>query len=156
MQAERLFAAQPLRNSTKKPKERRDASPSNQKIGKASPLVFFFYPIPPTINSNSLPSPSVSTTFPFECIKSTPQYLLSPTLLYHHVVEAACVARVWSTIARRQNHLSHLGRWLTRLVSRQMLLLVVCIRSIILTSHYQLHHILVIFIFYKLFRWLNR
>ena len=46
---------------------------------------------------------------------------------HHPVAEAAGGARVWGTTGSRRNHLTHSGRWLTRVMSRQLLLHVVCI-----------------------------
>ena len=43
------------------------------------------------------------------------------------VAEAAGGATVWGTTGSRRNHLTRSGRWLTRVMSRQLLLHVVCI-----------------------------
>ena len=73
----------------------------------------------------SLPPPTTSIPFPSSAYRAfrsacSPQW-------HHPVAEAAGGARVWGTTGSRRNHLTHSGRWLTRVMSRQLLLHVVCI-----------------------------
>ena len=74
-------------------------------------------PLPPT---TSIPIPSSA----YRASRSawSPQW-------HHPVAEAAGGAGVWGTTGSRRNHLTRSGRWLTRVMSRQLLLHVVCIYS---------------------------
>ena len=77
----------------------------------------FPHPLPPS-PTTSIPIPSSA----YRASRSTcsPQW-------HHRVAEAAGGARVWGTTGSRRNHLTRSGWWLTRVMSRQLLLHVVCI-----------------------------
>ena len=74
------------------------------------------FPLPPSTTSIPIPSSA------YRASRSTcsPQW-------HHPVAEAAGGARVWGTSGSRWNHLTNSSRWLTRVMSRQLLLHVVCI-----------------------------
>ena len=83
-----------------------------------TPTPSFPHPLPPPITSIPIPSSA------YRASRSTcsPQW-------HHSVAEAAGGARVWGTTGSRRNHLTCSGWWLTRVMSRQLLLHVVCIYS---------------------------
>ena len=87
-------------------------------------LLPYPHPTPPQPH----PSPTLPHhlhPYPLECIQSIPS---SCSPQWHHpVAEAAGGARVWGTTGSRRNHLTRSGRWLTRVMYRQLLLHVVCI-----------------------------
>ena len=73
----------------------------------------------------SLPPPTTSIPIPSSAYRAS-RSTCSPQ--WHHLVaEAAGGARVWGTTGSRRNHLTRSGRWLTRVMSRQLLLHVVYI-----------------------------
>ena len=88
------------------------------------------YPQPPHPNptlpppSPSLP-PTTSIPIPSNAYRAS-RSTCSPQW-HHPVAEAAGGARVRGTTGSRRNHLTRSGRWLTRVMSRQLLLHVVCI-----------------------------
>ena len=73
----------------------------------------------------SLPPPTTSIPIPSSAYRAS-RSTCSPQW-HHPVAEAAGGARVWGTTGSRRNHLTRSGRWLTRVMSRQLLLHVVCI-----------------------------
>ena len=75
--------------------------------------------------SPSLPPPTTSIPIPSSAYRAS-RSTCSPQW-HHPVAEAAGGARVWGTTSSRRNHLTRSGRWLTRVMSRQLLLHVVCI-----------------------------
>ena len=77
----------------------------------------------------SLPPPTTSTPITSSAYRSS-RSTCSPQW-HHPVAEAASGARVWGTTGSRRNHLTRSGRWLTRVMSWQLLLHVVCIYNII-------------------------
>ena len=80
-------------------------------------------PFPPTL---SLPPPTTSIPIPSSAYWAS-RSACSPQW-HHPVAEAAGGARVWGNTCSCRNHLSHSGRWLTRVMSRQLLLLhIVCV-----------------------------
>ena len=76
----------------------------------------FPHPLPPSPTSIPIPSSA------YKASRSTcsPQW-------HHPVAEAAGGVRVWGTTGSHRNQLTRSGRWLTRVMSRQLLLHVVCI-----------------------------
>ena len=93
-----------------------------------SSLLPYPHPTPPQPHPSptlSLPPPTTSIPIPssaYRASRSTccPQW-------HHPLAQAAGGARVWGTTGSRRNHLTRSGRWLTRVMSRQLLLHVVCI-----------------------------
>ena len=85
---------------------------------KSPPPPFPPFPPSPSPTTTSIPIPSSA----YRASRSTcsPQW-------HHPVAEAAGGARAWGTTGSRRNHLTRSGRWLTRVMSRQLLLHVVCI-----------------------------
>ena len=73
-----------------------------------------------SISAPTFSSQSISSAYRAFRSTCSPQW-------HHPVAEAAGGARVWGTTGSRRNHLTHSGRWLTRVMSRQLLLHVVCI-----------------------------
>ena len=105
-----------------------ERAPQHDKIAFL-PLSFFTHTQPhpnPTLPFHPLPpSPTTSIPIPSSAYRAS-RSTCSPQW-HHPVAEAAGGARVWGTTGRCRNHLTHSGRWLTRVVSRQLLLHVVCI-----------------------------
>ena len=95
-----------------------------------SSLLPYPHPTPPQPQPSptlSLPLPTTSIPIPSSAYRAS-RSTCSPQW-HHPVAEAAGGARVWGTTGSRRNHLTRSGRWLTRVMSRQLLLHVVCIYS---------------------------
>ena len=98
------------------------------RVNKMDDILQNIHPTPPQPHPSptlSLPPPTTSIPIPssaYRACRSTcsPQW-------HHPVAEAAGGARVWGTTGSRRNHLTRSSRWLTRVMSRQLLLYVVCI-----------------------------
>ena len=93
-----------------------------------SSLLPYPHPTPPQPYPSptlSLPPPTTSIPIPSSAYRAS-RSTCSPQW-HHPVAEAAGGARVWGTTGSRRNHLTRSGRWLTRVMSRQLLLHVVCI-----------------------------
>ena len=85
--------------------------------------------LPPPPHPHPLPpSPHHLHPYPLECIYRASRSTCSPQW-HHPVAEAAGGPIVWGTTGSRRNHLTRSGRWLTRVMYRQLLLHVVCIYS---------------------------
>ena len=95
-----------------------------------SSLLPYPHPTPPQPHPSptlSLPLPTTSIPIPSSAYRAS-RSTCSPQW-HHPVAEAAGGARVWGTTGSRRNHLTRSGRWLTRVMSRQLLLHVVRIYS---------------------------
>ena len=91
----------------------------------SSPLTYP-RPTPPHPHPSHPPSPHHLHLYPLEGIQSIPQHLLA--LCHHPVAEAAA--------GSCRNHLTHSGRWLTRVMSPQLLLHFACIYYAKRRSHH--------------------
>ena len=103
-----------------------------------SSLLPYPHPTPPQPYPSptlSLPPPTTSIPIPSSAYRAS-RSTCSPQW-HHPVAEAAGGARVWGTTGRRRNHLTCSGRWLTRVMSRQLLLHVVCIYYLSTASAYE-------------------
>ena len=92
------------------------------------------HPTPHPSPTLSLPPPTTSIPIPSSAYRAS-RSTCSPQW-HHPVAEAAGGARAWGTTGSRRNHLTRSSRWLTRVMSRQLLLHVVCIYWYL--CHYQL------------------
>ena len=92
-----------------------------------SSLLPYPHPTPPPHPSPtlSLHPPTTSIPIPSSAYRAS-RSTCSPQW-HHPVAEAAGGARAWGTTGSRRNHLTRSSRWLTRVMSRQLLLHVVCI-----------------------------
>ena len=93
-----------------------------------SSLLPYPHPTPHPSPTLSLPPPTTSIPIPSSAYRAS-RSTCSPQW-HHPVAEAAGGARAWGTTGSRRNHLTRSSRWLTRVMSRQLLLHVVCIYSL--------------------------
>ena len=100
-----------------------ERAPQHDKIALL-PLSFLTHTPPhpnPTLPTHPLPPPATPIPIPSSAYRAS-RSTCSPQW-HHPVAEAAGGARVWGTTGS----LTHSGRWLTRVMSRQLVLRVVCI-----------------------------
>ena len=108
----------------------RKSTTARQNRPPSSPLPYP-HPTPPhphpSSHTLSLPPPPPPSLSPR--VHTEHPVALAPPQWHQPVAEAAGGARVWGTTGSCRNHLTRSGRWLTRVMSRQLLLHVVCIYS---------------------------